>query len=142
MGEGLAETSYRFKGGRNIKMQPEGTPLCDLYRDFSDQIIPVVNQHGLVVIGGESRLGKTEGFLQNTSARQNIDTGGLWTRIKRIDPDITILSVSLQEDLDSLKKRNWDANPNFIFFDEGMMLTQEDKDELRTFIFQIIKSEM
>lgn len=63
--ETASGTKYVFDNGRQLVPQPEGVPLDDLLASFSKKVLDVLDIDDLVVVSGESGLGKSELFLGN-----------------------------------------------------------------------------
>ncbi len=74
MDERLRPSIFVFDSGRLLKESPEGQLLGELLTDFSEQVLAELDQSKLVLIAGESGLGKTELFLKKL---EGITTGGI-----------------------------------------------------------------
>ncbi|MDD3471834.1 MAG: hypothetical protein PHS86_03540 [Syntrophaceae bacterium] len=73
-------THFEFSSGRTLLTQPDGTPLSQLYRAFSSEVVDACERENIVLAGGESGLGKSElllGLISCYRSATEIRAGGI-----------------------------------------------------------------
>ncbi len=126
-----AETpSYAFDTGRALTQCPEGQTLYDVYSPITEQVLGVLETEQVVIVSGESGLGKTEIFLNYAKIPDN---GGLVERLEetgRPFSRIDFQSGSSNHRVDTILGSN--PLPEIVVIDEAglICLKQDCKDAL------------
>lgn len=94
-----------------------------MFRDFTNKVLHELETNKIIIIGGESKLGKSEGFLQDNETRREINTGGLYSVLKEMGIDnfeLIYLTYNSANQLTEFLK-----NPKeYLFLDEGLKIVE------------------
>lgn len=117
-----------LKRGRLLKQSPEGQPLSELLHDFSKKVLEVLDKDKLVIVGGESGLGKTEIFLGRKSM---IKAGGLVDILSQESRTFQVVDAQsgkyARRELEEILKDDQNKKPEVVLVDESGVMTYSEE---------------
>ena len=116
-------TKFVFESGRSLSESPEGQPLNELLSDFSKNVLEELDKDNLVIVGGESGLGKSELFLSSTKLK--VQAGGIVDILNQQDRTYRVVSaqsMSASRDLERILNEEDDSLPEVVLIDESAVM--------------------
>jgi hypothetical protein len=121
MEEKVMGVKFVFDSGRTLEEAPKDQPFSELLSGFSTDVLEVLDRENLVIVGGESGLGKSELFLGNQ--RRIIKAGGLADQLASQGRTFKLINASNEDYAVDQVKRILEADdrekPEVVFVDES-----------------------
>ncbi len=123
MVEKLTLTKFVFDSGRPLRECPDGQSLSELLRAFSMQVLEELDRSQIVLVAGESGLGKTELFL---SSLDKVKAGGIVELLNEEGKSYRVINAqmhaSARDEIEDLLV-DQEAKPEVVLIDEVGVMT-------------------
>src|SRR3989339_853516 len=128
--ESRTERIYTFNSGRRLEESPAEQSLDMFLREFSEEVLNELDKSGLVIVGGESGLGKTELFLGQML--KDVSAGGIAEVLRQKGRTFVYVSTqghSIARMAEEVIGTKPDKKPEVVLVDEaGVMIDSKDID--------------